>query len=80
MKEFNLRERAEIVSIAMECSESFTAQPLIDYFTKAFQVNDFKIIPKRECHSEYSHDGKHKPSKGDPDGLEIFCGLCGKDL
>ena len=34
MKEYNLRERAEIVSLAMECAKSLTAQPLIDYFQK----------------------------------------------
>lgn len=34
MREYNLRERAEIVSLAQECAKSLTAQPLIDYFQK----------------------------------------------
>jgi hypothetical protein len=34
MKEYNLRERAEIVSLAQECAKSLKAQPLIDYFQK----------------------------------------------
>lgn len=36
MREFNLRERAEIVSIAQECSKSLAAQPLIDYFNNVY--------------------------------------------
>ena len=38
MREFNLRERAEIVSIAQECSKSLSSQPLIDYFNKSFKT------------------------------------------
>lgn len=34
MREYNLRERAEIVSLAIECAKSLAAQPLIDYFQK----------------------------------------------
>lgn len=37
-KEFNLRERAEIVAIAQDCSKSLSAQPLIDYFHKQYQT------------------------------------------
>jgi hypothetical protein len=38
MRDFNLRERAEIVSIAQECSKSLSAQPLIDYFNRAYKT------------------------------------------
>lgn len=37
-KEFNLRERAEIVALAQECSKSLSAQPLIDYFHKQYRT------------------------------------------
>jgi hypothetical protein len=33
-KEFNLRERAEIVSLAQEASKGLIAQPLIDFFAE----------------------------------------------
>jgi len=36
LREFNLRERAEIVDIAQKCSKSLKAQPLIDYFNKSY--------------------------------------------
>lgn len=32
-REYNLRERADIVALAQECAQSLAAQPLIDYFT-----------------------------------------------
>ena len=38
IKEFNLRERAEIVSLAQECSKTLSAQPLIDYFNKIHKI------------------------------------------
>lgn len=38
MREFDLRERAEIVFIAEKCSRTMKAQPLIDYFVKSFQT------------------------------------------
>ena len=31
-REYNLRERAEIVVLAQRCSTELKAQPLIDYF------------------------------------------------
>ena len=37
-KEFNLRERTEIVDNAMKCSKELSAQPLIDYFHKAYRT------------------------------------------
>jgi len=36
MRQFNLRERAEIVELAQECSETLAAQPLIEYFNRAY--------------------------------------------
>jgi hypothetical protein len=36
LREFDLRERAEIVSIAQKCMRNMAAQPLIDYFNKAY--------------------------------------------
>lgn len=36
-KEFNLRERAEIVSLATECTKNLSAQSLINYFHKAYR-------------------------------------------
>lgn len=48
MREFNLRERAEIVSIAQECSKSLSAQPLIDYFNRSYKTkfeNNGTTIP-----------------------------------
>jgi hypothetical protein len=38
MREFNLRERAEIVVIAEECMRNMAAQPLIDYFNRAYKT------------------------------------------
>ena len=38
-KEFNLRERAEIVSIAMECVKTLSSQELINYFKSKFTVD-----------------------------------------
>lgn len=37
-KEFNLRERADIVSLATECSKNLSAQSLIDYFHKSYRT------------------------------------------
>lgn len=48
-KEFDLRERSEIVLIAQECSKSLSAQPLIDYFHKSYRTkfeNGKTIIDK----------------------------------
>jgi hypothetical protein len=38
MREFNLRERGEIVDIAQECSGSLMAQALIDYFNRHYRT------------------------------------------
>ena len=35
-KEFDLRERGEIVLLAKESSKTLSAQPLIDYFQNIF--------------------------------------------
>lgn len=38
IREFNLRERAEIVVIADKCVKDMSAQPLIDYFNKIYRT------------------------------------------
>jgi hypothetical protein len=45
MKEFNLRERAEIVKLAQECSKSLKAGPLIDYFASKNSPQKARIKP-----------------------------------
>ena len=42
-KEYNLRERAEIVDIAIKCAKSLSAQPLIDYF----QAKEYEVLPEK---------------------------------
>jgi hypothetical protein len=47
MKEYNLRERAEIVSLAQQVAESLKAQPLIDWFEAKLSQPDVSGSEKR---------------------------------
>jgi hypothetical protein len=38
IKDWDLRERADIVVLAQECGEQLKAQPLIDYFEEKFKI------------------------------------------
>lgn len=40
--EYNLRERAEIVALAIQASQELKAQPLIDWFEQKMIITDHK--------------------------------------